>query len=96
MYKLQIRPLAKTDLIAIWRDSFDEWGEEQADKYLSQLDTGLQGLIDNPEIGQTREKVRAGYRSIQINRHVVYYRVLGESIDIVRVLHERMIPSKHL
>lgn len=96
MYKLEIRPLAKTDLIAIWRYSFDKWGEEQADKYLAQLDTGLQGLIDNPQLGQAREKIRAGYRSIQIHRHVIYYRLTGNNIDIVRVLHERMIPQKHL
>ena len=96
MYEVVKSPLAKSDLKGIWHYSFNKWGEDQADKYLLQLDAGMQGLTSNPNIGKSREKVRKGYRSIQINRHVIYYRLKGKIIDIVRVLHERMIPEKHL
>lgn len=96
MYEVVKSPLAKSDLKKIWRYSFDKWGEDQAGKYLLQLDAGMQGLTSNPKVGKSREKVRKGYRSIQINRHVIYYRLHGQIIDIVRVLHERMIPEKHL
>ena len=96
MHKVAKSPLAKRDLKKIWRYSFDKWGEDQAAKYLLQLDAGMQRLAENPNIGKSREKVRQSYRSIQINRHVIYYRQQGDIIDIVRVLHERMIPEKHL
>ena len=42
------------------------------------------------------EIIHQGYRSLQTNKHVAYYRVDGEDIYIVRVLHERMLPEKHL
>ena len=58
--------------------------------------TGMQRLTSNPELGQLRTSIRAGYRSLQINLHVVYYRLQGETIDIVRILHERMLPKLHL
>lgn len=96
MYEVVKSPLAKSDLKNIWRYSFDKWGEDQAVKYLLQLDAGMQRLTGNPKIGKTREKIREGYRSVHIYRHVIYYRLQGKNIDIVRVLHERMIPEKHL
>ena len=61
-----------------------------------QIDAGLQELISNPKLGKSRDYVREGYRSVQINRHVIFYRVQESEIFIVRVLHERMLPSKHL
>lgn len=96
MHKIVKSPLAEDDLIDIWQYSYNKWGVDKAVEYLLQLDTGIQGLASNPEIGKTRENIRRGYRSIQINRHVIYYRVDAEIIDIIRVLHERMIPNKHL
>ena len=44
------RPLAKEDLKGIWRHTYKQWGERQADKYLIELGTGIDGLSDNPEL----------------------------------------------
>jgi len=96
MHKIVKSPLAEDDLIDIWQYSYKKWGVDKAVEYLLQLDTGIKGLASNPEIGKARENIRRGYRSIQINRHVIYYRIDTEFIDIIRVLHERMIPNKHL
>ena len=96
MHKLVKKPLAETDLISIWEYSYKNWGEDKAVEYLLQLETGMQEIISNPNIGQSREYIRKGYRSIQIAHHVIYYRVDTKTIDIIRVLHERMLPSKHL
>lgn len=52
--------------------------------------------MDNPRLGKPRESIRPGYRSIQINRHVAYYRTQTQRIEIVRVLHESMDPPDHL
>ena len=89
-------PLAENDLIQIWHYSYNKWGADKAVEYLLQLDSGMQELIKNPLLGKSRDIVRTGYRSIQINRHVIYYRIDEDVIDIMRVLHERMIPAKHL
>lgn len=89
-------PEAETDLENIWLYSFETWGESQADRYYDKLIAGIDSLLANPLSGQERDSIRKGYRSIQINRHVVYYRLQGETIDIVRILHERMNHGLHL
>ena len=89
-------PEAETDFEDIWLYSFEKWSEDQADRYYDELIDGINKLIDNPMLGKSREYVRRDYRSLQINRHVIYYRLQGEVIDIVRVLHEHMAPEQHL
>lgn len=89
-------PKAEIDLEEIWRYSFKEWNERQADRYYDQLIEGIDNLKTNPKMGKSRESIRDGYRSIQINHHVIYYRLDNEIIDIIRVLHESMLPAKHL
>ncbi len=87
---------AKNDLKEIYFYTLNKWGSDKAVDYLMQIDTGLQELINNPMLGKSRDYIRDGYRSVQINRHVIFYRVQKTEIFIVRVLHERMLPSKHL
>ncbi|MBL4910108.1 MAG: type II toxin-antitoxin system RelE/ParE family toxin [Alteromonadaceae bacterium] len=38
-------------LVDIWTYSFDNWGTDQADKYLDQIDEVLQLLATNPLMG---------------------------------------------
>jgi len=96
MTKVVRSPLAENDLLNIWQYSYEKWGANKAGEYLLQLNSGMQELANNPLLGKSREIVRPSYRSIQINRHVIYYKVQNDVIDIIRVLHERMIPEKHL
>ncbi len=96
MYEVTQSQLARQDLKGIFRYSFEKWGADKAAEYLVQLDAGIHALIDNPAIGRSRDEIRDGYRSIQINRHIVFYRVLDQVIDVVRVLHERMAPENYL
>lgn len=96
MFEVVKSPLAEDDLLDIWQYSYHKWGADKAVEYLMQLDAGMQGLTSNPMLGKSQDAVRRDYRSIQINRHVIYYRLQGDIIDIVRLLHERMIPTKHL
>ena len=96
MREIVIRPRAREDLIGIWRYSFDEWGEAQADKYLEELEAGIKQLQQHPHLGKDRDDVRAGYRSLRVNQHIVYYVLTSSSIRIVRVLHTQMEPDRHL
>ena len=96
MHKLHKQALAQQDLINIWLYTYETWGEAQADQYFDELDSGLKTLCRNPVIGKNRDSIRDGYRSFQINRHVVFYKVASSTIQIVRVLHERMDPERNL
>ena len=96
MYRVVKSPEAQRDLEGIWEYSFNLWGEDQADLYYDELLDRIENLVDNPRLGKSCDDIRPGYRSIQFALHVVYYRLMGEDIDIVRVLHERMMPGRHL
>lgn len=87
---------AELDLVSIWEYSLEQWDASQADKYLDALDKPIGALSDSPELGLSRDAVRAGYRALFINSHAVYYTITPGAIFIVRVLHEGMDPGRHL
>jgi toxin ParE1/3/4 len=87
---LRITPRARQDLKAIWTYTVKRWGEPQADLYLQQLDAGIRSLIDFQDIGESCGHIRAGYRRLQVNRHLIFYRRVEMQIEIVRVLHQSM------
>jgi toxin ParE1/3/4 len=88
--------LAELDLIEIWQYTFENWGPEQADLYLDELDQGIARLVSDKNLGIDRSEVRAGYRALLINSHAVYYVITGADILIVRVLHGRMDSAARL
>jgi len=96
MHEIHKQAAAEDDLVDIWRYSFETWGAEQADLYLDVLNEGMAGLAHNPRLGADYSHIRAGYRRLPIRHHIVYYRLQTARIEIVRVLHERMDPDRHL
>lgn len=96
MVEIHKQAAAEDDLVDIWRYSFEAWGADQADLYLDALNEGIAGLRDNPRLGADCSDIRAGYRRLHIRHHIVYYRLQTGRIEIVRVLHERMDPDRHL
>ena len=96
MSEIRIRPRARQDLKAIWRYTFDRWGEAQADFYLRQLDAGIQSLCEFPDNGEQCDHIRAGDRKLQVNRRLIFYRRGEAHIEIVRVLHQAMNLGRHL
>lgn len=96
MRKVRLSALAESDLLDIWQYSFEQWDEAQADKYLDELDNGINLLTENPELGASRNYVREGYRVLVINRHAIYYTVTTSAIRVVRILHVLMDPDRHL
>jgi toxin ParE1/3/4 len=62
MRKIHVSVLAESDLIGIWQYSFEEWGADQADRYLDELDSNIKLLADNLDLGIKRDFVSDGYR----------------------------------
>jgi toxin ParE1/3/4 len=96
MRKVCLHALAESDLIDIWLYSFREWGELRADEYIDELNVAIISLSSNPQRGTRREGVRAGYRTLFVKRHAIYYKLSPATVEIVRVLHEQMDPDRHL
>ncbi len=96
MYELVKSPQAKDDLKKLWHNGFEMWGDNQASVYLMQLDASMKRLCNFPHIGKSRDNIRAGYRSIRVNKHLIYYQIIDQTIAIIRILHERMEPENYL
>jgi toxin ParE1/3/4 len=50
----------------------------------------------NPTLGNSAEAIRAGYQRIRAGSHVVFFRKAGNEVEIVRILHKRMLSGRHL
>ena len=74
----------------------EEWGADQADDYLDQLEAGMRSLIQCPLLGTDYVPVLAGYRRLQLEHHAVFYRVLEAEVLVVRVLHEYLDAPERL
>jgi toxin ParE1/3/4 len=92
----RLAPEAERDLEAIWLYTFEEWGVEQAHLYTDELAEAFTQLATSPEIAVSCDQIRKGYRRIRVGRHVIYFRLAEYGIVVVRVLHDRMLPARHL
>lgn len=96
MRRLVISHKAEADLREIWLWSFRMFGEARADRYLDDLDVGMRMCGSDPESGKKRDTLRAGYRSLLIGKHLVFYTFTDDSVQIRRVLHGSMDPDRHV
>lgn len=93
---LLISKRAENDVREIWRWSFEQFGEAQADRYLDELDSGIKACGSDPEDGKQRDNVRPGYWSRLVRKHVVFYTFSDDEVLIQRVLHSSMDPPRHI
>ena len=89
---------ADHDIKHITKRSLLDFGERQTDIYMEGLEETLEMLTKTPECGRTftssiTQKTYLHYRYVS---HVVYYRQRKHDILIVRILHTKMLPEKHL
>lgn len=81
---------ADQDLEDIFDYTFDEFGLDQAIKYVSEFEDFFNLLIHNPDIGKHRDEIKEGLRSFPKASHIIFYRVLIDHVRIVRILHARL------
>ncbi len=96
MLKKVIRPAAERDLNKIWQYTYETWGRDQARYYLMKIDGFIDQLIEHPGLGRSREDIRVGYASFQVEHHTVFYTVENDALVVQRVLHKNMDTERHL
>ena len=96
MHSIAQSSQAEQDLTDIWIYTAEEWSLAQADTYIDEIVAGIDALSLHPEPGYSREDIRAGYRSLNVSRHIVFYKILAEEIQIIRVLHKSVDVQGHL
>ncbi len=85
---------ADKDLEDIFGYTFEDFGFDQAEKYLLEIEEIFQNLILNPHLGKSRNEIKKGLYSFPKDNHIIFYRILDNHIRIVRVLHgSRDVPK---
>jgi len=79
---------ARRDLIGIWGYIADD-SEEAADSVVSALYDQFDLLGKSIFLGRRRDDLLPGYRSVTAQDYVILYRVVGEDVEITRVIHGR-------
>ncbi|RQX90173.1 type II toxin-antitoxin system RelE/ParE family toxin [Burkholderia stagnalis] len=90
-----LTPLAEADLEDIWTSTFEHWSVEQAEHYVSELVAAFERLARREWVGRP-SRAGDGYRRYLVGSHVVFYRETAETLDVIRVLHQRMDVDRHL
>jgi len=97
MSEFKLTNKAVEDLSKIWDYTFEVWSERQADKYYESLITDCQEIADNPDLGKSYEGITQSLLGMKTNRHIIFYRNLNKnSVEITRILHERMDLKKRI
>ncbi len=96
MAEYRLSPAAQGDLDGIFDYTVTQWGLEQAVRYTQALEAACADLAEAPSQGQDCGHIRPGYRRRAAEHHFIYYRITDYGIAVMRILHERMLPSRHL
>ncbi len=95
-HQLVIAPAVKNDLKDIYQYGLRQWGQAQSESYLSTIKNQFWLLTDQPLIGIERPELLPDTRSLPIESHTLFYRVTANRVEIIRVLHGRQDPHRHL
>lgn len=97
MPQFKLSKKAKADLTSIALYTEREWGRDQRNHYILQFDQCFHLLGENPNLGQACDEISPGYRHYPQGSHIIFYRLAtGGTVEIIRILHKRMLPEGHL
>lgn len=80
------RPIVIDDLAEIWSYISIE-SENRADALIDTFDWKFREIAENPVAGKNRDELYKGLMSLPVGRHVVFYFIIPEGIELIRVLH---------
>lgn len=85
---------ADQDLENIFDFTLNQFGFDQAEKYLLEIEDLFKILVLHPESGKARNEIKEGLYSFPKDNHIIFYRILDKQIQIIRVLHgSRDLPN---
>ncbi len=87
---------AGRDVEEILAYSVKSFGVAQTEHYFEALKECIELLADNLNIGHSAEEILPEYLRFPYESHIIFYKKLFASIFVVRILHERMYPERHM
>jgi toxin ParE1/3/4 len=92
----RLTPAAQRDLSSIWDFTQERWDVSQAETYLAEIRAAIERVAADPGRGRACDDIREGYRRYGIGSHLVFYVEKSDGVDVIRILHQRMDPTRHL
>ena len=89
---IRLSRLARQDLDDIRAYTIETWGRDQWLKYYLGLVRAFEDITANPERGRDRSLFATGLRSVNYERHVIFFAQIaaaGGSPVILRIVHQR-------
>jgi toxin ParE1/3/4 len=91
--EFKLAPIARRDVLDI-ADYYNEISIELVERFVTELESTLQGLCCRPGVGSRRYEHFLEDRSLRVWQlgqfpFLIFYRVDDDLIDVLRVLHER-------
>jgi len=77
---------AEADLLNIWLH-IAEHDLSAADRFFDRVERRCGTLARRPRLGTARPEIAADARSLVEGRYLILYRIVGQIIEIVRVVH---------
>ena len=91
-----LSPQAQADLDEIWDYTDERWGVAQATRYVRELQRAIETVARDPRRGRACDDIRPGYRKFSAGAHIIFFLLVGDQVQIVRILHQRMDFDQHL
>lgn len=92
----RLTPAAQRDLSSIWDYTVERWDVRQAETYVREIQAAIERIADDPRRGRPCDEIREGYHRYAIGSHLVFYLARASRVDVVRILHQRMDPTRQL
>jgi toxin ParE1/3/4 len=86
--KLDISDAARADIRAAHAFSVTHWGKPRADEYILEIRARMKLLASGSLTGVAAEHVGPGLRRQNAGSHAIWFRIEGDRLRVVRVLHQ--------
>jgi plasmid stabilization system protein ParE len=95
-YALRLSRQAEADIESILQYTYETYGERQRQIYAEALHEAFETITDNPGVGHRRSDLSERHRAFNVEHHVVVYTVSVRTVNVSRILYERMDFTRHI
>lgn len=82
-------PASKQDLRDIWARYADIASLDTADRLLREINAFAVLIAKTPLAWRARDEIMPGIRPVPVHPYTIFFRVMNNTPEIVRVIHER-------
>jgi toxin ParE1/3/4 len=87
---------AERDVLDIYLYTVEHFGPAQAESYATHLFDRFATIAAQPSLGRDFGDIHPGARRVNEGSHAIRYRPDPEGILILRILHQKTDPARHL